>query len=193
MALRQVLPDGYWVPQVGRKECRCWAQWVQGEAPTKKEKNKTATIKGFWETRFCLALSPTWQILGRTVPWFSLSCSSWVWGKDRQLSPLLGRQEGRLQWLQTLKVCVRGGDKHRGIYTYTRRKMGYMLGNILLFFYFVFTLLPFSHSGHSCCCIKQASKDARSRVGGGGSERPPKEAAAHCTRAPSGSSPLTSP
>lgn len=27
---------------------------------------------------FCLALSPSWEILGTTLPWFSLSCIFWA-------------------------------------------------------------------------------------------------------------------
>lgn len=161
------------------------------------QKKKTSNNQGLLGNQVLPGLVPRVAYIGKNSALvFPSAVAPGCGGRTGSSAPSRADRKGGCNGCRLSKSVCRvgvGGDKHRGIYTYTRRKMGYMLGNILLFFYFIFMLLPFSHSGHPCCCIQQASKDARSRAGGGGSERPPKEAAAHCTQVPSGSSHLTFP
>lgn len=58
VALKQVLPDGYWVPQVGRKECRRWARWVHENPPPTKKKKKTSNNQGLLGNQVLPGLVP---------------------------------------------------------------------------------------------------------------------------------------
>lgn len=153
--------------------------------------------QGLQETSFLPnleALTPKWQISGRNLSSaVALGCG----GEANNSTPTSSPPQPRPTRLEAAVVSDSQsssgaeGSTQRHLYLH-KKENGVHAGeyiSLFLFHFHAIYLLQFSHSGHSYSCTNQASKDAVSRVVGGRSERPQRNPATHCIRAPSGSSP----